>query len=214
MASLAEIKAGAFVLDPMCGLGTILLEAAKEWPDVFYVGADVSDSQLLGACDNLKAAGLEDKIELLQLSVLELPLPSESVDVIISDIPFGKKFKLAKDIKRILQEMERVLHAGGTIVLLLSENHYRCLNDREESSLPVNSKGSPTDEPGPVKCSNPEESFDIPETASSSQGASNQEYFRKMSPFGSLVPEECYKVSLGKTEAFMCKYRKAHSSVP
>ncbi|XP_030892646.1 THUMP domain-containing protein 2 isoform X3 [Leptonychotes weddellii] len=33
MASLAEIKAGAFVLDPMCGLGTILLEAAKEWPN-------------------------------------------------------------------------------------------------------------------------------------------------------------------------------------
>ncbi|XP_039107197.1 THUMP domain-containing protein 2 isoform X3 [Hyaena hyaena] len=69
MASLAEIQAGAFVLDPMCGLGTILLEAAKEWPDVYYVGADVSDSQLLGACDNLKAAGLKDKIELLQVSV-------------------------------------------------------------------------------------------------------------------------------------------------
>nr|XP_058934810.1 THUMP domain-containing protein 2 isoform X3 [Kogia breviceps] len=70
MASLAEIKAGAVVLDPMCGLGTILLEAAKEWPDVYYVGADVSDSQLLGACDNLKAAGLKDKIELLKVSVI------------------------------------------------------------------------------------------------------------------------------------------------
>nr|XP_019798744.2 THUMP domain-containing protein 2 isoform X5 [Tursiops truncatus] len=71
MASLAEIKAGAVVLDPMCGLGTILLEAAKEWPDVYYMGADVSDSQLLGACDNLKAAGLKDKIELLKASVIE-----------------------------------------------------------------------------------------------------------------------------------------------
>nr|XP_015100951.1 THUMP domain-containing protein 2 isoform X3 [Vicugna pacos]XP_031540861.1 THUMP domain-containing protein 2 isoform X3 [Vicugna pacos] len=106
MACLAEIKAGAFVLDPMCGLGTILLEAAKEWPDVYYVGADVSDSQLLGACDNLKAAGLKDKIELIKASVTELPLPSESVDTIISDIPFGKKFKLGEDIKSILQEME------------------------------------------------------------------------------------------------------------
>ncbi|XP_023072053.1 THUMP domain-containing protein 2 isoform X4 [Piliocolobus tephrosceles] len=71
MASLADIKAGAFVLDPMCGLGTILLEAAKEWPDVYYVGADVSDSQLLGTWDNLKAAGLEDKIELLKVSVID-----------------------------------------------------------------------------------------------------------------------------------------------
>lgn len=33
------------------------------------MGADVSDSQLLGACDNLKAAGLEDRIELLRVSV-------------------------------------------------------------------------------------------------------------------------------------------------
>ena len=38
--------------------------------DVYYVGADVSDSQLLGTWDNLKAAGLEDKIELLKISVI------------------------------------------------------------------------------------------------------------------------------------------------
>lgn len=40
-------------------------------------------------------------------STAEIPLPSQSVDVIISDIPFGKKFKLGKDIKSILEEMER-----------------------------------------------------------------------------------------------------------
>lgn len=34
------------------------------------MGADVSDSQLLGASDNLKAAGLKDKIELLKGSVI------------------------------------------------------------------------------------------------------------------------------------------------
>lgn len=39
-----------------------------------------------------------------------LPLPSESFDAVISDIPFGKKFKITKDIQLlpdILQEMER-----------------------------------------------------------------------------------------------------------
>lgn len=34
------------------------------------MGADVSDSQLQGASDNLKAAGLKDKIELLKVSVI------------------------------------------------------------------------------------------------------------------------------------------------
>uniref|UniRef100_A0A4X1STT2 U6 snRNA (guanine-N(2))-methyltransferase THUMPD2 n=2 Tax=Sus scrofa TaxID=9823 RepID=A0A4X1STT2_PIG len=211
MASLAEIKAGAFVLDPMCGLGTILLEAAKEWPDVYYVGADVSDSQLLGASDNLKAAGLKDKIELLKGSVIELPLPSESVDIIISDIPFGKKFKLGKDIKSILQEMERVLHVGGTIVLLLSGDHLRRLKGCEESSVSLCPKGSRTDEPGSEECLNPEEKAAVPEPAWSSLEASNQEHLDRMPPFGSLVPVECYKVSLGKPDAFIYKYKKSHS---
>uniref|UniRef100_A0A5F7ZHZ7 U6 snRNA (guanine-N(2))-methyltransferase THUMPD2 n=1 Tax=Macaca mulatta TaxID=9544 RepID=A0A5F7ZHZ7_MACMU len=204
--------AGAFVLDPMCGLGTILLEAAKEWPDVYYVGADVSDSQLLGTWDNLKAAGLEDKIELLKVSVIELPLPSESVDIIISDIPFGKKFKLGKDIKSILQEMERVLHVGGTIVLLLSEDHHRRLTDCKESSIPLNSKDSHTDEPGIKKCLSPEEKTGASKIVSTSFEARNHEFLDRMSPFGSLVPVECYKVSLGKTDAFICKYEKSHSS--
>ncbi|XP_060042909.1 THUMP domain-containing protein 2 isoform X4 [Erinaceus europaeus] len=69
MASLAEIQAGAFVLDPMCGLGTILLEAAREWPNACYVGADISDAQLVGAGDNLTAAGFWDRVELLKASV-------------------------------------------------------------------------------------------------------------------------------------------------
>nr|XP_010965983.1 THUMP domain-containing protein 2 isoform X1 [Camelus bactrianus] len=214
MASLAEIKAGAFVLDPMCGLGTILLEAAKEWPDVYYVGADVSDSQLLGACDNLKAAGLKDKIELIKASVIELPLPSESVDTIISDIPFGKKFKLGEDIKSILQEMERVLHIGGTAVLLLSEDHCRRLRDHGGTSIPLNCREGHAGEPGSEECLNPEGKTGISDPVSPSFAASNQDSLDRMPPFGSLVPVECYKVSLGKTDAFMCKYKKLHSPGP
>ncbi|XP_066123069.1 THUMP domain-containing protein 2 isoform X1 [Saccopteryx bilineata] len=214
MASVAEIKPGAFVLDPMCGLGTILLEAAKEWPNVYYVGADVSDSQLQGACDNLKAAGLTDKIEFLKVSVIELPLPSECVDIIISDIPFGKKFKLGKDIKSILQEMERVLRCGGTVVLLLSEDHRRRLKDCGENSIPLNFKGSHTDDPGIEKCLMPEENTGTSETVSFSSKANSQESLHKMPAFGSLVPVECYQVSLGKTDAFIYKYKKSYSSGP
>uniref|UniRef100_A0A8C6RAF1 U6 snRNA (guanine-N(2))-methyltransferase THUMPD2 n=1 Tax=Nannospalax galili TaxID=1026970 RepID=A0A8C6RAF1_NANGA len=212
MASTAEIKAGAFVLDPMCGLGTILVEAAKEWPDVYYVGADVSDSQLLGACDNLNAAGLKDRIELLKVSVTELPWPSESVDIIISDIPFGKKFKLGKDIKSILQEMERVLHVGGTMVLLLSEAHHRCLRSLGDGSIPLSSEGSHTTDLEMKTFLNPDKATDSPEAVSSTHEAGTQPCADKMSPFGSLVPVECFRVSLGKTDAFICKYKKAQAS--
>ncbi|XP_068035913.1 THUMP domain-containing protein 2 isoform X3 [Anomalospiza imberbis] len=122
MASLAEIRAGALVLDPMCGLGTILLEAAKEWPEACYWGADISDSQLEGADGNIRTAGFMDKIELLKASVKALPLPSESFDSVISDIPFGKKFKTTSDaqlLPDILQEMERTALQG--VLMSLSQ---------------------------------------------------------------------------------------------
>ncbi|XP_060219821.1 THUMP domain-containing protein 2 isoform X2 [Meriones unguiculatus] len=209
MASIAEIKPGALVLDPMCGLGTILVEAAEEWPDVCYIGADVSDSQLLGACGNLKAAGLADRIELLKVSVTELPLPSQSVDVIISDIPFGKKFKLGKDIKSILQEMERVLRVGGAVVLLLSEDHHQCLRDCGGRSMPLTAQGNVAD-PEMKMLLNPGRTG-APDTASPPHKADSLQCPSRMLPWGSLVPVECFKVSLGKTDAFICKYKKAHA---
>ncbi|XP_034369658.1 U6 snRNA (guanine-N(2))-methyltransferase THUMPD2 isoform X1 [Arvicanthis niloticus] len=207
MASIAEIKAGALVLDPMCGLGTILVEAAEEWPDVFYMGADVSDTQLLGACENLKAAGLADRIELLKGSVTDLPLPSQSVDVIISDIPFGKKFKLGKDIKSILQEMERVLRVGGTMVLLLSEDHHQHLTDCGGNRTSQNRVADPE-----MKMLLNPDRTGAPNTASPSQKASSLQCLSGVLPCGSLLPVESFKVSLGKTDAFICKYEKAQAS--
>ncbi|XP_072491901.1 THUMP domain-containing protein 2 isoform X1 [Notamacropus eugenii] len=212
MASLAEIKVGAVVLDPMCGLGTILLEAAKEWPNAYFLGADVSDSQLLAACDNLKFADLMDTIELLKFSVTELPLLSESVDVIVSDVPFGKKFKLGKDIKSILHEMERVLCVGGTIVLLLSEGLHRYLQDYKESNTIWTSSKDNTNEFKSVEFVNAEEKNGIQENVSSSFQEHRHDCLSRRPLFGTLVQMECHKVSLGRTGAFISKYKKIHAS--
>ncbi|XP_064263205.1 THUMP domain-containing protein 2 isoform X2 [Passer domesticus] len=201
MASLAEIRAGALVLDPMCGLGTILLEAAKEWPEACYWGADISDSQLEGADGNIRAAGLVDKIELLKASVKALPLPSESFDSVISDIPFGKKFKTTSDsqlLPDLLQEMERVLRVGGTLVLLLSQELRRHVDrltrcaggDPAEASADGDSGAAPSVDGN---------------SSSLAQGCGKPVLSRH---FGSLLPEGVYAVSLGKTDAFIHKYRK------
>ncbi|XP_014117103.1 PREDICTED: THUMP domain-containing protein 2 isoform X1 [Pseudopodoces humilis] len=209
MASLAEISAGAFVLDPMCGLGMILLEAAKEWPEAYYWGADISDSQLEGADGNIRTAGLMDKIELLKASVKVLPLPSESFDSVISDIPFGKKFKTTNDaqlLTDILQEMERVLRVGGTLVLLLSQELRRRVDDltmraggdSAEASADGDSGAAPTQAP-----SVDGNSFSL---ALSGEEAVLSRYF------GSLVPEGVYAVRLGKTDAFIHKYRKVSAA--
>ncbi|XP_071274209.1 THUMP domain-containing protein 2 isoform X2 [Agelaius tricolor] len=261
MASLAEIRAGALVLDPMCGLGTILLEAAKEWPEAWYWGADISDSQLEGADGNIRAAGLVDKIELLKVSVTALPLPSESFDSVISDIPFGKKFKTMSDaqlLPDLLQEMERVLRVGGTLVLLLSQELHRRMDGLTRSAgggpaeasadsdsgaqamdgLTRCAGGDPAEAPaqamdGSTRCAGgdpaeaPAQAMDgltrcaggDPAEASDSRAAlsvdGNSSSLAQRGGeailsrhFGSLLPEGVYAVSLGKTDAFIHKYRK------
>ncbi|NWX18228.1 THUM2 protein, partial [Aegotheles bennettii] len=212
MASLAEIRAGAFVLDPMCGLGTILLEAAKEWPEACYWGADISDPQLEGADVNIRTADLMDKIELLKASVKVLPLPSESFDTVISDIPFGKKFKITKDIQLlpdILQEMERVLRVGGTIVLLLSQDLHKCMDAitkcAENDSPEGTSEG--TGETTTAKALNVDGN-----SSSSVNGVEKSFLSSRQTRFGSLVLDGIYEVSLGKTDAFIHKYRKISAS--
>ncbi|RLV88672.1 hypothetical protein DV515_00015408 [Chloebia gouldiae] len=201
MASLAEIRAGALVLDPMCGLGTILLEAAKEWPEAYYWGADISDSQLEGADGNIRTAGFMDKIELLKASVKALPLPSESFDSVISDIPFGKKFKTTSDaqlLPDILQEMERVLRVGGTLVLLLSQE----LNRRVDGLTRCAGGASADGDSGAAP------SVDG-NSSSLAQGGGDPIICRH---FGSLLPEGVYAISLGKTDAFIHKYRKVSAA--
>ncbi|XP_039594281.1 THUMP domain-containing protein 2 isoform X2 [Polypterus senegalus] len=124
MAFLADIKAGSVLLDPMCGVGTILLEAAEERQDSVFIGTDISESQLKVAHQNVESAGLNGKINLIRGSATEIPLQPASVDAIVCDLPFGRKFKCKTDIRMllptILKEMERVLRVGGNLVLLLS----------------------------------------------------------------------------------------------
>ncbi|XP_063158125.1 THUMP domain-containing protein 2 isoform X1 [Candoia aspera] len=218
MTSLAEIKAGAFVLDPMCGLGTILLEAATEWPNVYYFGSDISDSQLQGAYSNIRGASLIDKIELFKSSVTGLPFPSESIDVILTDIPFGKKFKITEDMKflpRVFQELERVLCFGGTVILLLNQELYKCISNSSahgpqtekhvfaESSTDCRQSNLISVEPDTKK-----ESISFGTVSPSTQDARKEHLSYEKTDLGSLVFIESFEVSLGKTNAFICKYKK------
>ncbi|XP_068088249.1 THUMP domain-containing protein 2 [Hyperolius riggenbachi] len=199
MVSLAEIHMASCVLDPMCGVGTILVEAAKEWPHASYLGIDISDLQLKRAFGNVEKAGETDAVALLRGSALNLPVLSESVDVVISDVPFGKKFTCSKDMKELLpdliREMERVLRVGGVMVLLLSQNlHYhlkkKChFKSAETTRSPNNASDS----------SNPKEDEHTLPT---------EELLQENDCFKSLVHVESHSVSLGVTEAVIFKCKK------
>lgn len=101
----------------------------------------------------------------------------------------------------------RVLRVGGAMVLLLSEDHRRYLRDCGGNSIALTSQDNIADSE-----MNLDKRTGTSGTASPSCKTSGPQCPSRVLPCGSLVPVECFKVSLGKTDAFICKYEKVHAS--
>lgn len=133
MVRLAGIGPGMTVLDPMCGAGTILAEAAeiagrRRGEPVRVIGGDVDANAVFVASQNLAKM---NAIQIARWDAADLPLASESVDRIVCNPPFGKQLSSPKEIgglyEAAAQEWNRVLKPGGRAVLLVMEQDL--LND-------------------------------------------------------------------------------------
>lgn len=107
--ALAELKAGESVLDLGSGGGIdVLLSARRVGPTGVAYGLDMTDEMLALAQDNKRKSGLAN-VHFLKGDIEHIPLPAESVDVIISNCVIN----LAADKDRVLAEAFRVLKPGG-----------------------------------------------------------------------------------------------------
>jgi len=107
--ALAELKTGETVLDLGSGGGIdVLLSARRVGPTGKAYGLDMTDEMLALARDNQQKAGL-DNVEFLKGDIEAIPLPDDSVDVIISNCVIN----LSTDKDRVLAEAFRVLRPGG-----------------------------------------------------------------------------------------------------
>jgi arsenite methyltransferase len=107
--ALAELEPGEIVLDLGSGGGIdVLLSAKRVSPGGKAYGLDMTDEMLALARENQKKAGIEN-VEFLKGEIENIPLPDNSVDVIISNCVIN----LSADKDRVLQEAFRVLKPGG-----------------------------------------------------------------------------------------------------
>jgi len=107
--ALAELKAGEVVLDLGSGGGIdVLLSAKRVGPTGKAYGLDMTDEMLALANANKQRAGV-DNVEFLKGEIEHIPLPDNSVDVIISNCVIN----LSGDKARVLREAFRVLKPGG-----------------------------------------------------------------------------------------------------
>lgn len=107
--ALAQLKPGETVLDLGSGGGIdVLLSARRVGPTGKAYGLDMTDEMLALARQNQKAASVEN-VEFLKGEIENIPLPDNSVDVIISNCVIN----LSADKDKVLKEAFRVLRPGG-----------------------------------------------------------------------------------------------------
>ncbi|CAI4228400.1 unnamed protein product [Auanema sp. JU1783] len=120
MVSLVQPKKNRIIVDPMCGGGSIPIEGAIAFPQCTFIAGDNHEKALERCYENAKDS--KAQVSFLRWDAMNLPLLDNSVDAIVTDLPFGKKIGSVSDNRvtypKLLLEWHRVVRTGGRIVVM------------------------------------------------------------------------------------------------
>jgi arsenite methyltransferase len=130
--AVADLHEGETVLDLGSGGGIdVILSAKRVAPTGLAYGLDMTDEMLALARRNAEEAGIQNAI-FLKGYIEEIPLPADSVDVVISNCVIN----LSTDKAAVLTEIARVLRPGGRVGVsdVVAEDHLNAEQRSERGS--------------------------------------------------------------------------------
>ncbi len=119
MVNLARIKSGSTVLDPFCGTGVILIEAALAGMRVF--GSDIDERMLHASEINLRKFGVEAQLQKLDVGEVE-----GRYDAIVTDPPYGRSASTSgESIERLYRRaFERFSQITDRVVISMPSEEW------------------------------------------------------------------------------------------
>jgi arsenite methyltransferase len=130
--AVADLREGDVVLDLGSGGGIdVILSAKRVGPTGVAYGLDMTDEMLALAQQNAREAGVTN-VHFLKGLIEQIPLPADSVDVVISNCVIN----LSTDKAAVLTEMARVLKPGGRLGIsdVVAEDRLRPAERAERGS--------------------------------------------------------------------------------
>lgn len=127
---IAGARDGMTILDPVCGSGTIAIEAALQLENARIICNDISKRSIRAAIRNALAARVRNKIVFMTLDAGELSkhIPEKSVDRIICNPPYGIRLGSPETARRVLSKIFRlasdVLTVDGKVVMITPDRDY------------------------------------------------------------------------------------------
>jgi len=152
LVNLSAVKAEDILLDPFCGTGGILIEAGMV--GATPIGMDIQAKMVRGASQNLLFYHL--KGHLITADATDIPLRVNSVDAVVTDLPYGRVSLISGDInaksrasfierlyEEAIGEIYRVLKRGRKAVIVFNSPLFT-LCSRIGSSSSISSSGMNT----------------------------------------------------------------------
>ncbi|MCE4604693.1 MAG: methyltransferase, partial [Aeropyrum sp.] len=127
MLLLAGARDGDTILDPMCGGGTVAIEAALLFESSKIYCVELNRRHAAGARLNAESARVSSRVEVYwgDARKLEDLLGEESVDRIVSNPPYGIRLGDPVDVRQLYKEFmpsaAAVLRRGGTAAIITAE---------------------------------------------------------------------------------------------